>query len=264
MATKKAVSFESQLRALYERAGVGRNTLEGTPMRALQLLRAIGTSLPIRAALYRRGYNERDHQEGWRRLHACSGFVMQEADSLIDGDVRDAIAELDAWDEPAFKILSATLKRRFPAQHAFLLEGLQPSTGAEALLGIRALLDRMDQMEKGPSRKATRKQDAEALALLAERGIDSEARNHLRALLAIAQRAEEPPPLSNEAKDAAQLAHVETLVSLREWFEEWSEIARACVSRRDYLIRMGLASRRSGSSTETQDTEPAEEPAAAE
>jgi hypothetical protein len=54
-----------------------------------------------------------------------------------------------------------------------LLQGLQPATGAEALLGIRALLDRLDQLEKGPSRKATRKQDSEALALLAERGIGS-------------------------------------------------------------------------------------------
>lgn len=57
---------------------------------------------------------------------------------------------------------------------------------------------------------------------------------------------------------------METLVALREWFEEWSEIARACVSRRDYLIRMGLASRRIRSTTETEDAEPSEEPTAAE
>ncbi|MGE0328957.1 MAG: hypothetical protein AB7S68_41965, partial [Polyangiaceae bacterium] len=195
---------------------------------------------------------------------ACSGFVMQEADAVIDADVRDAIAELDAWDEPAFKILSATLKRRFPEQHAFLLDGLAPSTGAEALLGIRLLLDRLDQMDKSSARKATRKQDAEALELLAERGIDGETRSRLRSLLSIAQRAAEPPPQSSEEKHAAELAHVETLVSLREWFEEWSEIARACVSRRDYLIRMGLASRRSRSTAETEDAEPSEEPAAAE
>lgn len=57
---------------------------------------------------------------------------------------------------------------------------------------------------------------------------------------------------------------METLVALREWFEEWSEIARACVSRRDSLIRMGLARRRSRSTTETEDAEPSEEPTAAE
>ena len=255
MASKKAISFENQLSALYERAGVGQQTLERTPMRALQLLRAIGTSLPIRAALYARGYSEADHQEGWQRLHRCSGFVSRDGAPIIDGDVRDAITELDAWDEPGFKILSATLKRRFPAQHEFLLEGLQPATGAEALLGIRALLDRLDQLEKGTTRKATRKQDNEALALLAERGIGSETRARLRSLLSIAQGAAEPPPLSSDERNAAELAHLETLVALRGWYEEWSEIARATITRRDYLIRLGLANRRSASTTEMEEEE---------
>jgi hypothetical protein len=34
------------------------------------------------------------------------------------------------------------------------------------------------------------------------------------------------------------------LVALRAWYEEWSEIARVAVTRRDQLIRLGLASRK--------------------
>jgi len=37
----------------------------------------------------------------------------------------------------------------------------------------------------------------------------------------------------------------EHVAALRAWYEEWSEIARATVTRRDYLIRLGLAKRKS-------------------
>ena len=59
-----------------------------------------------------------------------------------------------------------------------MLQGLQPATGAEALL--------------------------------AERGIGSETRARLRSLLNIAQGAAEPPPLSSDERDAAELARLET------------------------------------------------------
>ena len=37
---------------------------------------------------------------------------MQEEDAVIDADVRDAIAELDAWEGPAFKIRTGLASRR--------------------------------------------------------------------------------------------------------------------------------------------------------
>lgn len=35
-------------------------------------------------------------------------------------------------------------------------------------------------------------------------------------------------------------------MALRAWHEDWSEMAKVAVKRRDYLIRMGLAKRKSG------------------
>ncbi len=32
--------------------------------------------------------------------------------------------------------------------------------------------------------------------------------------------------------------------SLRAWYEDWSETARAVITRRDHLIRLGLAKRK--------------------
>lgn len=38
--------------------------------------------------------------------------------------------------------------------------------------------------------------------------------------------------------------HQEALVALRHWFEEWSEIARVALTRRNHLISVGLAKRK--------------------
>ena len=75
----------------------------------------------------------------------------------------EATAEIDGWDEPNFRILRATLKRKFPEQAAFVFDNLAASTGAASVLGVTRLLDRLDELESGDARKKTRKQDHAAL-----------------------------------------------------------------------------------------------------
>ena len=38
--------------------------------------------------------------------------------------------------------------------------------------------------------------------------------------------------------------YLELLFELRDWYVEWSGIARLTIKRRDYLIRLGLATKR--------------------
>ncbi len=50
---------------------------------------------------------------------------------------------------------------------------------------------------------------------------------------------------------------------MREWYNEWSSIARAVVKKRSHLIRLGLASRRVGAredapEDDTKDEDPTE------
>jgi hypothetical protein len=45
------------------------------------------------------------------------------------------------------------------------------------------------------------------------------------------------------------------LVALRAWYEEWSELARACIKRRDLLQNLGLARRGRRAASEADDTE---------
>lgn len=237
--------------------GPSHSVLSDVPARALQLLSTLSRSIPIRAALAQRGYEDADHQEGWALLLKVSGYREPVAtSSTLSADVRDAVATLDAWDEPNFRILRATLERRHPEQAAFVMEGLAPAEGAAAVLGVATLLDRLDALESGKGRKATHKEDLAALATLAKRGITKEERMRLRALVETASRADMPEaaetlaaqaePAASAKADKAKAAQAEAKNALYGWYREWSETARSVITRRDYLIRMGLSKRKSG------------------
>lgn len=222
---------------------VTRETLDGTPVRALTLLKAIGTSAAIRAAMAERGYKSEDHFQGWQLLHAASGY-HEVAPVPEDTTVRDAIKQVDDWDEGGFQIISATLRYRFPVQAAFVLDGLQASTGAAAVLGVKQLLDRLDALESATDRVSTKPQDLAAIALLAERGINASERQRLRNLITVAESAPELSLPDADTVAKSEAAVLRNLMALRAWYEEWSGIARVVIKRRDYLIRMGLAKRR--------------------
>ncbi|APR76728.1 Hypothetical protein A7982_02075 [Minicystis rosea] len=226
-------------------ASVSRETLEETPARVLSLLRAVGTNRAILASIAAYGYDADDHREGWTLLHAVSGFTEARPLETIDFDVRDAIVTLDKWDEDGFRIVAAALTRRHADQAAFVLEGIGPATGPAAVLGVKTLLARLVALESAPERKATRKADHAALATLAKRGLDAKERARLAGLVARAESVSAGPNASETAaRDAREAAYLQALVALRAWFEEWSEIARVAVKRRDHLIRMGLAARK--------------------
>ena len=194
-----------------------------------------------------RGYTADDHREGWQYLHRCAGFVEEAEDLTEEPSVREAIEELDAWDEPAFRIVRATLERRFPDQSAFVMKGLKPATGAAAVLSVEQLLDRLDALERGPERKATRKEDQAALDVLGQRGIDDAKRKRMRELVATAKSVVPVTQTDPQVVEEEETARRDALNDLYAWYREWAEVARATIKRRDYLIRLGLASRRAPS-----------------
>jgi len=226
-----------------------RRTLEEVPMRAVAFLRGLGTCIAARALMSQAGYTEADHAEGWSLVHAASGFEPGRKDPIrLDIKVRDAIAELDAWDEPHFRRIGAAAYRYFPEQAAFLFQGLTPAQGGGAVISVATLLGRIDMLEKGRS-DATREADQACAALLAKRGYPSTERARLIEVIKIAQSAPAVPPPSTD-EDAAQ---EQALLRLYAWFNDWSETARAVIKRRDHLIRLGLAQRRSRTGASEQD-----------
>lgn len=182
------------------------------------------------------GYTAADHDEGWDLLHRAAGYRRDESTVIINNPSADALAELDAWDEKGFMLARAALERRHPAQAAFVFEGLEASTGGEAVIGVRTFLERLTALAEDPARAETRDADAAALATLAARGIDAAERARLAELVRVASTAAptDIPVIDDADADAA-------LVELYAWYREWSRTARVVIKSRRMLIYLGLA-----------------------
>jgi hypothetical protein len=211
--------------------------LETTPERALPFLRAIATNQSIRYALLGAGYSDAEQAEGWKLLLAATGYAQQKPSPDADAAARRAITELDEWDETGFRRIHAALERHHPEQDAFVFAGLEPSRGPAAVIGVAKLLDRLDQLDKGNEAERA------AIATITKRGITAELRAHLRSLLTVAQSV--GPVDAPSAPDASTVTQQQALEALYAWYKDWSETARAVIRRRDHLILMGLAKRRS-------------------
>jgi hypothetical protein len=218
-----------------------KRVLAATPGKVLTFLRAAATKLEIRAALFAAGYSVEEQAAGWSLLQRATGYLPGMASVSDDAAARAALAEVDAWDEPGFRRISAALERLHPEQHGFVFAGLEAARGAGAVLSVTTLLDRLDELESSSSRSATRAADRAAIATLAARGITQELRRHLRELVRVAQTAE-PPTFAANVEVSEQEA---ALRELRAWYRDWSETARAVIHRRDYLLMLGLSQRKS-------------------
>ncbi len=226
---------------------VSEKVLDETSARALKFLGALSTNRVIRAVLAARGYTQAVHQAGFELVFAAVGYTRA-ADAAVDTpEATSALAAIDAWDEPNFRIASAALTAAFPDQHTFLFQDLTAQTGAASLGSVRTFLDRLDALEQGKDRKATHKADLAAIEKLADRGLTKEERARVRGLLAVVQdgptdaEVAAHKELEIEPESPAQRA---AKVELRAWYVEWSEIARVLIKRRDHLIALGLAKRR--------------------
>lgn len=238
--------------------------LEETPSRVTRFISGIGGNAVIRTLMERGGMTDADIEEGTRLLTACLALPPTETrplDSASAQRQRQAVAALDAWDEPNFARYKAALDRRFPTVGERMFRDLTAADGVAAVQGVATFLLRVDGCEHvargdreavspdvgmaaGIFRDVPRDTCREAIELLARRGLDAEERQRLAGLVRVALGSTETielhtpaEPLRLERRRAAQRA-------LRGWFEEWTTTARAVLSRRDHLIRLGLAKRK--------------------
>ena len=219
--------------------GPSMTVLQETPMRSLRFLASISKYPAIREGLAARGYSEEDHNEGWTLFLTVSGYRQAPPAATRNQAVVAGVAELDAWVEPNVRIVRATLERRYPEQASFVLAGLENGSGAAAVVTVVTLLDRLDLLQSSPQREATREADHAALAMLTRRGLGPDERTRLRTLTAVVLSPEPAAPAA-----VSPLDYEQALRRLHAWYAEWSEVARAVITRRDHLIGLGLARRR--------------------
>jgi len=212
----------------------GQQTLDEVPNRVFRFLIGLAKSVPARAALQAKGFTQAEHDFAWSRLQLLG--TLPGAPAGVDAVVRSAIVELDGWDGPHFEAIENTLLRSFPEQAQFVFEGLSAAEGAEAVLGVELLLDRLEALEAGRS-AGTRDADRAALDLLAQRGYPKSERERLRALVDVAKSVSPVSAADRSSRGAAQL-------ELYRWFSEWSAHARNAELGRGAMITLGLAVRR--------------------
>jgi len=224
-------------------ATVGDETLQATPEKLTTFLGGACSPM-IFMNLSRVGYSKGVHAEGWEKLQKTSSTAfLVDTGAPTPPAAAAALKEVDDWDEYGFRIIRASLRKRFPKVYATLTKGLAAGTGPKVLVSVGELLRRFDELERTGKPAGAR----EALALLENRTISKAVRADLAAKIKLAQTPTILKTLDEAAIERAAAARREALIEARDFYEEWSEIARSVVKRRDHLIRLGLAQRASRS-----------------
>lgn len=222
---------------------VSRTTLEDAQRRAPIFLKAAGMNARIRALLDAAGYSKKAQAEGWKLYFRVVGYAPPLETPSAGSAARSAFDVIETWQSTGFPRARAALRHKHPEIEHFVFNGLTAVRGAGAIGSMATFLDRCEALESSPDRKATRKADHAALALLEERGITRAARKHLRARVDLASvDAEAGAVVEVPSVDAAK--RNKDLYALYRWLQDWSETARAVVTRRDDRIRLGISKRR--------------------
>jgi len=210
-------------------------TAEQALVRALLFLRTSASDAAVRGALAETGFGQADIDEGWRLLRAACSVPPPAASPRRTG-VRDATRALEAFAQTMLPRARAATRRFFPDYEAYLFAAPARVRGASTVT-VAIFVERCGELAS-PKRRKTRERDRELLALLARRGITHAVLEDTRRNVAVATGSlADSRPARSRAPNAA-------LDDLHAWVRDWSDCAKTVVTRRDWLIRLGIGRRR--------------------
>jgi hypothetical protein len=205
-------------------------------------LRTVSSDAEVRAVLVGTGFRRADAEEGWRLLRAaCAADDASGYEAVEESPGVAAEAALTTFARTMMPRARAALRRLHPPQCEFLFSEL-PAGAKQVSIAVAMFLERCDALERSPKRKKTRKEDHAALAVLEQRGLTRAAMNEARRELATVTR-------SSSGVITQRPPDPEALVRLHAWLRDWSDCARTVITRRDWLIRLGIGRRRPKRST---------------
>jgi hypothetical protein len=130
--------------------------------------------------------------------------------------------------------------RSVDREEAQRVVGTLPQTRGTAVVALRLFVDRWKVID-GDARRG--KKSARLLAdALVQRGLSTETRADAERLLARAME-DTPGKPTARARDMTE-AERAALGELHGWVQDWSALARQAITRRDWLIRLGIGKRR--------------------
>ncbi len=230
-------------------AGVTLETLEETTRRALHMLVALATAPGPYALMCSRGYDAEEHARGWALVQRLVGTPAE--DRLDKSAAAQAAAELNDADGELIEMIRTSLTRH-PDACDRILAGIVPQDGPAAVTNVALIVARLDEESKTEEGRA-------AIARLAKAKFGEKERKHLADLVETTKHAEAAKPSFRDSQE-----YLDLLFELRDWYVEWSGIAKLTIKRRDYLIRLGLATKRGKDDLDIEDPtpfiDPTEEP----
>lgn len=227
--------------------------------RGTKFFKTVSRNPVVRGALLSRGLTDEELARGWQYYSELHGFgakaEARPATKLTAA--AQAINDIDAWDAPTYSAAHAVLDARYPEVARFLFENLDAAVGVAAVVGAERFLERIAALRQGKAPNIAPDQQAAALALLGTRKIMDEQREaELRKLIETARLGARP----DEMVEALQMdpRRQQVVASYVSWLNEWREVARAAINRRDYRIALGLAQRRQAG--DEADSDPVAQP----
>jgi hypothetical protein len=228
--------------------------------RGTKFFRTVSRNPVVRGSLLPRGLTDEELAKGWQyygELHGFGGKAEDRPATKVTAAAQ-AINEVDSWDAPTYSAAHAVLDARYPLVARYLFENLEAAVGIDAVVGVERFLDRLAVLRAGNAPAIEPAEQQAAVALLGTRKIINETREaELRRLIATARLGARPeevieaPDLDPRRQSVAE--------SYINWLNEWREVARLAIHRRDYRIALGLAQRRHAGDEQDSD---ANDPAA--
>jgi hypothetical protein len=233
---------------------VTEDTLKAGPQRLLKFLEGVAEPA-IRAQFAPLGWSDERLEEAWSLLNELKA-ASQIPVAPVPDPVADAIASCEAWQATGLIRARAMLQLSFPEQAAYMFHDFEAGKGTAAVLNVSTFLQRRQAIESGVDRKGNRKADHDALLVMEETGVTKEVLKKLHASVDTVQTVAEAPTQHLLDADTRRL---DVLRKIHAWITAWSEMARTVITRRDQMIRLGIAKRRARKSKKT-DLTPAAPP----
>lgn len=217
----------------------------------------------IMRLLAMRGFSAQERSKGAQLLMAVLNREAQQEPSPEELTQKTLLLQLDAWENEWFPIARVILEQYYPEQDKRIFHQLTQQQGLAVISSVSKFLVRLEQLAA-----STEKKDKQAMSHLESRGLSTSERKKAKDLLSqllgleslpseehalqalteahqptLAHLTDPPEEEPEEINDTTDAAYQEALDSLNRWYREWSTIARKVITRKDYLIALGLRQR---------------------
>ncbi|MFO0554485.1 MAG: hypothetical protein U0271_39245 [Polyangiaceae bacterium] len=202
----------------------------------MKFLRGVSGSPDIAWALEERGYGDAEHAKGLRLLTASYPFAPgYPGSSLTTAERNDEESSLRG----ELALLRALIRTHAPKRMS-LFKSSQGKKGKRVISTLYPALVGISGLAKESKADS---EDGRLIAMLERRGFGAAHRAELIALIEKPVREHPESAARAKARAAAERGAREARQSLYRWLTEWTLVAKVVIKRKDWLVRLGLASR---------------------